>query len=194
MLRLDSLGRGTEMTSGSNNKKEHDRIRTEWRKKHRALNGKVILYPDKPPEHINARGNKVYNWFWKSILLQVNMHDIPPIISSIKQQLNTEKDGRKIRKLRTMIGMADDAYQLKQLEQIDKYDSELQLSDSNVYNSDQGIIYQNGGYITTDFSEEEDKIIIRDMEGVIIDIFYGKEQSQQSTKIDDSSDISSIKK
>jgi len=182
------------MTSGSNNKKEHDRIRTEWRKTHRALNGKVILYPDKPPEHINARGNKVYNWFWKSILLQVNMHDIPPIISSIKQQLNTEKDGRKIRKLRTMIGMADDAYQLKQLEQIDKYDSELQLSDSNVYNSDQGIIYQNGGYITTDFSEEEDKIIIRDMEGVIIDIFYGKEQSQQSTKIDDSSDISSIKK
>ena len=92
-----------------------------------------------------------------------------------------------------MIGMADDAYQLKQLEQIDKYDSELQLSDSNSYNSDQGIIYQNGGYITTDFSEEEDKIIIRDMEGVIIDIFYGKEQSVQPDKIDDSSNITSLK-
>ena len=194
MLRFDLLGRGTVMTTGNDNKKEHDRKRTEWRKTHRALNGKIILYPDKPPEHINARGNKVYNWFWKSILLQVNMHDIPPIISSIKQQLNSEKDGRKIRKLRTMIGMADDAYQLKQLEQIDKYDSELQLSDSNVYNSDQGIIYQNGGYITTDFSEEEDKIIVRDMEGVIIDMFYGKETSQQSEKLDDSTDLTTLKK
>ena len=181
------------MAAVNENKKEHDRKRTEWRKTHRALDGKIILYPDKPPEHINARGNKIYNWFWNSILLQVHMHDIPAIISSIKQQLNSENDGRKIRKLRTMIGMADDAYQLKQLEQIDKYDSELQLSDSNSYNSDQGIIYQNGGYITTDFSEEEDKIIIRDMEGVIIDIFYGKEQSVQPDKIDDSSNITSLK-
>jgi hypothetical protein len=182
------------MTQVNNIKKEHDRKRTEWRKTHRALNGKIILYPDKPPEHINARGNKIYNWFWKNILLPVNMHDIPPIITSIKQQLGNEKDGRKIRKLRTMIGMADDAYQLKQLEHIDKYDSELQLSDSGNYNADQGIIYQNGGYVTTDFSEDEDKIILRDMEGVIIDIFYGRNPSQDTRKDINSTDITTMKK
>ena len=163
------------MAKSNQNKKEHDRKRTEWRKTHRALHGKIILYPDKPPEHINARGNKILNWFWKNILLPINMHEIPPIISSIKQQLNNEDDGRKIRKLRTMIAMADDAYQLKQLENIDKYDAELQLSNSGSYNADQGIIYQNGGYITTDFSEDEDKIIVRDMEGVIIDVLHGRE-------------------
>lgn len=182
------------MTTQNTRKKELDRKRTEWRKTHRALNGKVILYPDKQPEHINARGSKVYNWFWKNILLPINMHDIPPIITSIKQQISNEKDKRKILKLRTMIAMADDAYQLKQLEQIDKYDAELQLSDAGAYNSDQGIIYQNGGYITTDFSEDEDKIIIRDMEGVIIDIQYGKESIEKIPKNNISSDITTINK
>lgn len=166
------------MAVDSLSKKEHDRKRTEWRKTHRALNGKIILYPDKPPEHINARGNKIYNWFWKNILLPVNMHDIPAIISSIKQQIQNEDDKRRIRKLRTMIAMADDAYQLKQLEHIDSYDGELQLTNTGPYNTNQGIIYQKGGYITTDFSEDEDKIIVRDMDGVIIDIIYGYETDE----------------
>ncbi len=58
------------MVKINNRKKELDKQRTEWRKKHRTLNGRIILYPEKPPEHINARGSKVYNWFWKRILLE----------------------------------------------------------------------------------------------------------------------------
>jgi len=172
------------MTKGKTRKQELDKQRTEWRKTHRALNGKVILYPDKPPEHINARGNKIYNWFWKNILLSANMHDIPAIITGIKQRISHESDGRKIRTFRTMIGMADDAYKLKQLENIDKFDSELQLGDSSAYNTDQGIIYKDGIYYTTDFTEEEDKILVRDMEGIIIDIQYngnGKKEEKNAS-------------
>ena len=161
------------MTQLNNNKKEHDRKRTEWRKKHRALNGRIILYPDKPPEHINARGNKVFNWFWKNILLKVSINEIPAIISSIKQRIRNESDKRKIRKFRTMIGMADDAFRLKQLEDIKDTDAELQLSNKAAYNSDQGIIYQKGEIYTTEFSENEDKILIRNIEGTIVDIQYG---------------------
>jgi hypothetical protein len=169
-----------DMTQENIRKKELDTQRTEWRRSHRALNGKIILYPDKPPEHINARGNKIYNWFWKQILLSANMHDIPAIITGIKQHISHETDGRKIRTFRTMIGMADDAYKLKQLEDIDRFDSELQLGDSTVYNSDQGIIYKNGIYYITDLTEEEDKILIRDMEGIIIDIHYdGNEKKEE---------------
>jgi len=181
------------MVSTENKKREHDRRRTEWRKTHRALNGKVILYPNNPPEHINARGNKIYNWFWKNILLPVDMHDIPPIITSIKQQIRNEEDKRKIRMLRTMIAMADDAYQLKQIENIDNYDGELQLTKSGSYNTNQGIIYQRGGYITTDFSENEDKIIIRDMDGVIIDVFYGNENDVNEVDEDNMSSFSRLK-
>ncbi|OYT28418.1 acetyltransferase [Thermoplasmatales archaeon ex4572_165] len=170
------------MAADLSKKKEHDRKRTEWRKTHRALNGKIILYPEKPPEHINARGNKIFNWFWKNILLPTNMHDIPAIISSIKQQIRNEKDKHKIKKLRTMIAMADDAYQLKQIENIETYDGELQLTSSGPYNTGKGIIYQSGGYITTDFSEDEDKIIMRDMDGVIIDVFYGDEIEKNGGK------------
>jgi hypothetical protein len=160
------------MSNKNTRKQELDKQRTEWRRSHRALNGKVILYPDKPPEHINARGNKVYNWFWNNILLSANMHDIPALISGIKQRISHENDGRKIRTFRTMIGMADDAYKLKQLEDIDKFDSDLQLGDPSFYNTDRGIIYKDDGYYTTDFTEEEDKILVRDMEGIIIDIQY----------------------
>jgi hypothetical protein len=171
------------MAGSIENKREHDRKRAEWRKTHRALNGKIILYPDKPPEHINARGNKIYNWFWKKILLSINIHDIPAIITSIKKQIQNEDDKRRIRKLRTMIAMADDAYQLKQIENIDTYDGELMLSPTGPYNTNQGIIYQKGGYITTDFSEDEDKIIIRDMDGVIIDIIYGNESEESEENV-----------
>jgi len=182
------------MAVNPENKREHDIKRTEWRKTHRSLNGRIIIYPDKPPEHINARGNKMYNWFWKNILLSVTMHDIPPIITSIKQQMRNEDDQRRIRKLRTMIGMADDAYQLKQLENIDTYDGELQLTKKGAYNTDQGVIYQGGGYITTDFSEDEDKIIMRDMDGVIIDVFYGKEPEENNGKGNDTTIMSTMNK
>jgi hypothetical protein len=160
------------MTGLIKSKKEHDRKRTEWRKKHRSLNGRIILYPDKPPEHINARGNKVFNWFWKNILLKVSVNEIPAIISSIKQRIRNESDKRKIRRFRTMIGMADDAFQLKQLEDIKDTDTDLQLSNKATYNSDQGIIYQKGEIYTTEFSENEDKILIRNIEGTIVDIQY----------------------
>ena len=105
-------------------KKELDRLRNEWRKKHRILNGKIILWPDKPPEHVNARASKTYNWFWKNILLSLHQHDIPAIIGNIKNQISKEDDPKKIREYRTMIGMAEDAYQLKNLEGIMDFDTE----------------------------------------------------------------------
>jgi len=144
-------------------------LRNEWRKKHRILNGKIILWPDKPPEHVNARASKTYNWFWKEILLKLNQHDIPAVIANIKDQINSETSSDKIRVYRTMIGMAEDAYQLKNLEDIMDYDQELQFSKKPVYNSEQGIIYKDGKIFTTDYSEDETEIIVRDIEGVIID-------------------------
>ncbi len=161
------------MPRDTQRKRELDRQRTEWRKKHRTLNGKIILYPDKPPEHVNARGSKVYNWFWKNILLQTDTQEIPAIISTIQKQIKAEGDTRKIRKFRTMIGMAEDAYQLKQLDDIKDYDTELQLGKQPVYNSENGIIYRDGAIFTSDFNEDESKILLRDMEGVIIDTLDG---------------------
>ena len=150
-------------------KKELDKLRNEWRKKHRILNGKVILWPNKPPEHINARASKTYNWFWKNILLDLNQHDIPAVISNIKEQIKSEDEPEKIRMYRTMIGMAEDAYKLKNLDDILDYDSELMYENKPVYNSKQGIVYRNGKMFTTDYSEEETEILVRDIEGVIVD-------------------------
>ena len=124
-------------------KKVLDKLRNEWRKKHRILSGKVILWPDKPPEHINARASKTYNWFWKNILLDLNQHDIPAVISNIKDQIKSEDKPEKIRMYRTMIGMAEDAYKLKDLEDILDYDSELMYENKPVYNAEQGIKYEN---------------------------------------------------
>ena len=153
-------------------KQEHDKKRTEWRKKHRTLNGRIILYPNKDPEHINARGSKAYNWFWKRILLDIEPQEIPAVISGIKNQMKAEKDAKKIRLFRTMIVMAEDAYQLKKLEDIKDYDMELQLGEKPIYDSESGVILQNGKYFTTDFNEDEEKILLRDIEGVIIDAIY----------------------
>jgi hypothetical protein len=157
------------LSGNGKRKKELDRIRNEWRKKHRILNGKIILWPDKPPEHINARASKTYNWFWKKILLNLNQHDIPAIISNIKDQIKAENDSRKIRKYRTMIGMAEDAYKLKNLEEILEYDTELLYEDKPIFNSEQGIVYRNGKIYTTDYAEDETEILVRDIEGVVID-------------------------
>lgn len=158
------------MSKDNSRKKELDRKRTEWRKKHRILNGKIILYPDKPPEHINARASKTYNWFWKKILLTINTQDIPAVISTIKIQINAETDPKKIQLYRTMIGMAEDAYQLRKLEEIKDYDTELQLGKKPVYNSEKGIIYKNGKFFSTDYNKDETEIIVRDIEGVIVDV------------------------
>ncbi|HDM67030.1 MAG TPA: acetyltransferase [Thermoplasmatales archaeon] len=160
----------------SQRKKELDKKRTEWRRKHRTLGGRIILYPDKPPEHINARGNKLYYWFWRKILLLLTPQEIPALITSIKNRISRETDGRKIRTLRTLIGMADDAYQLKQLENIEDTDPELQLGEKVIYNADHGIIQRDGTIYTVDFSEDEDRIIIRNIDGVTVDIQYGEKE------------------
>lgn len=152
-----------------NIKKELDQKRTEWRKKHRTLDGKIILWPDKPPEHINARANKTFNWFWKKILLNLNQHDIPAVISNIKEQINAENNPGKIRMYRTMIGMAEDAYKLKKLDEIMDFDTELMYENKPVYNSENGVIYRKGRIFTTDYSEDETEILVRDIEGVIVD-------------------------
>jgi len=172
------------MVKNDNRKKELDKQRTEWRKKHRTLNGRIILYPEKPPEHINARGSKVYNWFWKRILLETQPQEIPAIISGIKNQIKRESDHKKIQVFRTMIGMAEDAYQLKRLEGIKDYDSELMLGKRPIYNSEQGVIYKGGNIYTTDYTEEEDEILVRDVEGVIVDVLSS----------DDKQEISKLKK
>jgi len=170
------------MSKISDKKREFDRKRNVWRKKHRSLDGKIILFPNKPPEHINARGSKTYNWFWKKILLVVNLQDIPAIITNIKGQISNEKDKRKIQIFRTMIGMAEDAYKFKQLEDIKEFDTELQLGETPAYDSNLGIIYKNGDIYTTDYNEDESKLILRDMEGVILDLQHSDYDGKQKTK------------
>ena len=160
-------------------KKELDKQRTAWRKTHRTLNGRIILYSEKPPEHINARGSKIYNWFWKKILLETESQNIPAIITAIRNRIKTEKDTKNIRLYRTMIGMAEDCYQLKQLEDIKDYDTELQLGTKPVYNSEEGIIYRKGKIFTTDYDEDEDNIIMRDIEGIIVDILSAEEHLEK---------------
>jgi hypothetical protein len=159
-------------------KKELDSIRTQWRKSHRTLNGRIILYPDKPPEHINARGSKVYNWFWGKILRETKPQEIPAIISGLQDAIHAEKDPRKIQVLRTMIGMAEDAYQFKQLEDIKDFDTELQLEHKPVFNAEDGVIYRNGNIYTTDYNEDESGILIRDIEGIIIDVLSSEDKEK----------------
>ena len=166
----------------SDKKREFDKKRTEWRKKHRSLEGKIILYPNKPPEHINARGSKTYNWFWKNILLVVKLQEVPAIISNIKEQISNEKNKSKIQKFRTMIGMAEDAYKFKQLEDIKEFDTEIQLGETPAYDSDLGTIYKNGEIFTTDYNENESKLILRDKEGVILDLQYSDYGRKQTIR------------
>ncbi len=166
--------------SQNNRKRELDQKRTEWRKKHRTLNGRIILYPEKQPEHINARASKLYNWFWKKILLEIEPQDIPAIVTSIKDQIKTENDTKKIRVYRTMIGMAEDCYQLKRLDDITEYDSELMLDNEPNYNSEVGVIYKDGNIFTTDYDEDESKIFLRDIEGIIVDTLFSDDESEKT--------------
>jgi hypothetical protein len=95
--------------------------------------------------------------------------NIPAIISALKKDIKNESEKTKIRVFRTMIGMAEDAYQFKQLEDIKDVDTELQIEHVPTYNSNNGIIYRNGKLFTSDFNEDETSILIRDIEGIIID-------------------------
>jgi len=170
------------MNKPTKRKQELDAERTEWRKTHRTLNGKIILYPDKPPEHINARGSKVYNWFWKKILLETELEEIPAIISALQDRIKSESEPRKIQGFRTMIGMAQDCYQLKQLEDIEEFDTELQLERKPIFNSEEGIILRNGNIYTTDYNEDESEILLRDVEGILIDALSTDEKEAKSLK------------
>lgn len=170
------------LSKKNDRKKVLDKRRNEWRKKHRTLNGKIILYSDKQPEHVNARASKNYNWFWKNILLPSNKEDIPAIISNIKEQIKACKDKRKTRVFRTMIAMAEDAYKLKGLESIDSSDSEIGLGENVEYSAEQGLFFKNGKIFSTDFNENEDMIIIRDQEGVIVDIQYNGRHTEEKKK------------
>lgn len=166
------------MIKNDNRKKELDKRRTEWRKKHRTLNGRIILYPEKSPEHINARGSKLYNWFWKKMLLETEPQNIPAIISAIQDQIKAEHDTKKIQVYRTMIGMAEDAYQLKILEDVKDYDTELQLGKKPIYDSEQGVIYKDGSIYTTDYNQDESEILLRDIEGIIVDVLSSEDKEQ----------------
>lgn len=166
------------MTKQNPRKKELDLQRTEWRRAHRTLNGRIILYPDKPPEHINARGSKLYNWFWRKILRGIETQEIPAIISGLQDAIKAETDTRKIQVLRTMIGMADDAYHFKQLENIKDVDMELQLEQKPVFNAEDGVIYRKGNIYTTDYNEDESEILLRDIEGIIIDVLSSEDKEK----------------
>jgi hypothetical protein len=115
-------------------------------------------------------------------LLPTKTEDIPAIISNIRNQTKNIEDKRKIRVFRTMIGMAEDAYKMKKLDDILEVDTDLMIGESAIYNSEQGLIFRNGKYFTTDFSEEETKILLRDSEGTIIDIQYNgqKEDDEEN--------------
>jgi hypothetical protein len=158
------------MTKQSPRKAALDLKRTEWRKAHRTLGGRVILYPDAAPEHVNARGSQIYYWFWRKILLEVQPQEIPAIISALQDKIKATRDPKKIQVFRTMIGMADDAYHLKQLEGIKEFDTELQFEKKPIYDTEEGIIYHNGTIATTDYNEDESEILLRDIEGIIIDV------------------------
>ncbi len=74
--------------------------------------------------------------------------------------------------------MADDAYQFKQLEDIKDFDTELQIEHKPVFNSEDGVIYRNGNIYTTDYNEDESEILIRDIEGIIIDVLSSEEKEK----------------
>lgn len=164
------------MMKRSPRKQELDRTRTLWRKQHRTLGGRVILYPDHPPEHINARGSKVYGWFWREVL-RLHTPDIPALVSILQDCISATKDPQAIQRYRTMIGMAEDCYQLKQLEDIDRYDPELQLSPTRSYDTEEGVIHHDGSSMTTDYDEEESAILIRDIEGILRDVLSSEDSA-----------------
>jgi len=114
------------------------------------------------------------------MLLENELQDIPGIISTLKDHLKNEDDSTRIRMFRTMIGMAEDAYQLKRLEGIREYDAELLLGTDPVFNSEDGVVYRNGKLITMDYNEDESSILVRDVEGLLIDMLQSNGSSDTS--------------
>ena len=70
-------------------------------------------------------------------------------------------------------------FESSELEDIKDYDMEIELGKNPIYNSGEGIIYKDGQIFTTDYTDDESKIIIRDIEGIIIDAIYSREESQK---------------
>ena len=88
---------------------------------------------------------------------------------------------------RTMIGMAEDAYKLKNLDEIMDFDTELQYEKKPVYNSETGLVYKDGKIFTTDYTEDETEILVRDKNGVIIDRLSsgnGKKEPSKDERIE----------
>jgi len=48
------------------------------------------------------------------------------------------------------------------------FDTELLYEKKPVYNSELGIIYKDGKIFTADYTEDETEILVRDVEGVIV--------------------------
>jgi hypothetical protein len=163
-------------------KQELDRKRTQWRLKHRTLIGRVILHPEQPPEHVNARASKAYSWFWRE-MLRLHLSDIPALVSILQDCIKTTKSPQMIQRFRTMIGMAQDCYQLKQLEDIDRFDPEIQLSPVRSYDSEEGVVHQDGSSVTTDYNEEESAILLRDLEGVLRDVFSSEDSEPRLKRL-----------
>lgn len=158
------------MAVSATKKRELDRQRSEWRRRHRTLGGRVILYPDRAPEHVNARGSKVYSWFWREVLLGLSIAELPAVVSTLQDCIKAAQSSQEIQRYRTMIGMAEDCYQLKQLEEIDRFDPDLQLSPTVSFDSEEGVVYRDGSSMTVDYDTEESAILLRDIEGIIRDV------------------------
>ena len=75
---------------------------------------------------------------------------------------------------------------MRTLDDIKDYDTDLQLDVKPVYNSEQGIIYKNGKIFTTDYNRDETEIIVRVVEGVIIDLLSsgnGKKELDKNNRV-----------
>ena len=59
---------------------------------------------------------------------------------------------------------------------------EVDLGEKPAHDSNLGIVYKDGKIYTTDYNEDESKIILRDMEGVIVDTQYSDNNGKQKTK------------
>ena len=83
---------------------------------------------------------------------------------------------------RTMIGMAEDAYKLKKLDDILDYDPEIMMEKKPVYNVEDGVIHKGGKLYTTDYNEDESGILVRDIEGMLLDILSSESIEKSSHK------------
>jgi hypothetical protein len=64
-----------------------------------------------------------------------------------------------------------------------EYDTEIQFGEKPIYDSDLGIVYKDGEIHTIDYNEDESKIILRDIEGVIVDQQYSDKTNGKEKKI-----------